>query len=163
MAYLVVMQFLVFFFSRMNAEHFVDDCYKREAYLGAYSGSIPPYVGERHWPRIKQQLSPPSIKIGPGRTRKNRRKDPHEDPKRPRRLTKNGIEMSCIVCKSKKHTKRKCLNKDRVVEPTPKRLRGRLRKDGAPPSSSQASSSSANLSDTAMPIRTGRGGRFIKG
>ena len=43
----------VFFFSHMNAEDFVDDCYKREAYLTVYSGSIPPCVGERHWPRIE--------------------------------------------------------------------------------------------------------------
>ena len=58
MAYLVAMQFLVFFFSHMNAKDFVDDCYKREAYLRAYSGFIPPCVGERHWPRIEQQFDP---------------------------------------------------------------------------------------------------------
>ena len=103
------------FFSHMNAEDFVDDCYKREAYLRAYSSFIPPCVGERHWPRIEQQLDPPSINIGLGRLRKNRRKDPHEDPKKPGRLTKHSIEMSCTVCKSKQHTKRKCPNKDRVV------------------------------------------------
>ena len=28
-------------FSRMNVEDFVDDCYKREAYIRAYLGSIP--------------------------------------------------------------------------------------------------------------------------
>ena len=48
MAYLVAMQFLVFFFSRMNVEDFVDGYYKRGAYLKAYLGSIPPCVGERH-------------------------------------------------------------------------------------------------------------------
>ena len=31
MAYLVAMQFLVFFFSHKNVEDFVDDYYKREA------------------------------------------------------------------------------------------------------------------------------------
>ena len=88
--------------------------------------------------------------IGPSRPRKNKRKDPHEDPKRPRRLTKHDIEMSYTVCKSKQDTKRKCPNKDRVMEPTPKRPTGRPRKDGAPPLSSQASSSSANLGATAL-------------
>ena len=48
----------------------------------------------------------------------------------------HGIEMSCSVGKSKQHTKNKCLDKDRVMEPTPKRPKGRLRKDGAPHSSS---------------------------
>ena len=95
----------------MNVEDFVDDCYKREAYLRAYIGSIlytplpppppPPYVGERHWPRMEQQLDPPSIKIRPSRPRKNRRKDPRENPKRPGRLTKHDIEMRYSVCKSK--------------------------------------------------------------
>ena len=156
MAYLAVMHFLVFFFSHMNAEDFVDDYYNREAYLKAYLGSIPSCVSERHWPRIEQQLYPPSIKIGPGRPRKNRRKDPHEDPKRPGRLIEHGIEMSCTVCKSKQHTKRKCPT-------TPKRPRGRPRKDGAPPSSSKFGFSSANLGATALPTRIGRGGRVIRG
>ena len=60
MAYLVARQFLVFFFSRMNAEDFVDDCYKREAYLIV----------------VEQQLDPLSIKIGPGKPRKIKEKIP---------------------------------------------------------------------------------------
>ena len=63
-------------------------------------------------------------------------------PKKPRKLTKHGIDMSCSVCKSKQHTKRKCPDKDRVVEPIPKRPKGKPRKDRAPSSSSQASPSS---------------------
>ena len=47
------------------------------------------------------------------------------------------------------------------MEPTPQRPRGRLRKFGAPPSSSQVGSSSANLGATALPTKTGRGGRVI--
>ena len=45
-------------------------------------------------------------------------------------LTEHGIEMSYTMCKSKQHTKRKCPNKDKVVEPTPIRPRGRPIKDG---------------------------------
>ena len=138
----------MFSLSPKNAGDFVDNCYKNESYLRTYSGSIPPCVGERHWLRIEQQLDPPFIKIGLGRPRKNRRKDPHENPKKPGRLTKHGIEMSCSVCKSKQYTKRKCPNKDRVVEPTPKRPTGRPRKDRTPPSSSQGSPSSDHLGVT---------------
>ena len=98
------------FFLRKNVEDLVDDCYKREACLRAYARFIPPCVGKRNWPRIEQQLDSPSIKIGPGMPRKNRKKYPHENPK-------YGIKMICSVCKSKQHTKRKCLDKDRVVEP----------------------------------------------
>ena len=36
------------FFLRKNVEDFVDDCYRREAYLIVYLGSIPLCVGERH-------------------------------------------------------------------------------------------------------------------
>ena len=94
--------------------------------------------------------------------RKKLEKISHDNPKRPGRLTKHGIEMSCSVCKSKQYTKRKCPNKDRVVEPTPKRPKGRLKKDKAPPSSSQVGSSSANLGVTTLPTRIGRGGRVIR-
>ena len=44
----------------MNAEDFVDDCYKREAYLIV----------------VEQQLDPLSIKIGPGKLRKIKEKIP---------------------------------------------------------------------------------------
>ena len=48
------------------------------------------------------------------------------------------------------------------MEPTPKRPKDRPRKDGAPPSSSQAGFSSANLGGTTLLTRTGRGGRVIR-
>ena len=67
------------------------------------------------------------------------------------------------MCKSKQHTKRKFHDKNKVVEPTPKRPEGRPRKDKAPPSSSKADTSSNQLGATAHPIRIGRGGRVIRG
>ena len=63
----------------------------------------------------------------------------------------------------RQHTKRKCPNKNRVVEPTPKRPKGRPRKDEVPPSSSQTSSSSTNLGATALPTIIGRCERVIRG
>ncbi|KAL2939941.1 Prohead core protein protease [Bienertia sinuspersici] len=64
-----------------------------------------------------------------GRPRKNRRKDPFEDPKRPGKLSKHGMEMTCSVCNNKGHNKRRCPNKDRAepTQPQPKRPRGRPR------------------------------------
>ena len=38
----------IFFFSHMNVEDFVDDCYKREACLKSYSDFSPHCVCERH-------------------------------------------------------------------------------------------------------------------
>ncbi|XP_048491353.1 uncharacterized protein LOC125492686 [Beta vulgaris subsp. vulgaris] len=71
------------FFSHMQAEDFVDACYKKDTWAKAYACSILPLEGERHWPRVEVHLDPPPIKIGPGRPRKNRIKAPHEDPKKP--------------------------------------------------------------------------------
>ncbi|XP_057522634.1 uncharacterized protein LOC130802642 [Amaranthus tricolor] len=70
------------FYLHKEVESYVDQCYTREAYLRAYEGYINPCIGERHWPEIDKPIDPPPIKIGPGRPRKNRIKDPHEDPKK---------------------------------------------------------------------------------
>lgn len=148
---------------RAHPEEFVDQLYTRETYLKIYSGSITPCPGERHWPKIDHPLNPPPIKVGPGRPRKNRIKDPFEDPKRSGKLTKHGVEMSCSICKSKTHNKRKCPNKDPNIEPAPKRGRGRPRKTGTNASSSTlASQSEAHHEVTAQPTRVGRGGRVIR-
>ncbi|XP_021724262.1 uncharacterized protein LOC110691614 [Chenopodium quinoa] len=124
------------FFMNKEAEDYVDRCYTREAYLQAYAGSIPPLEGERFWPKVQCSLDPPPIKIGPGRIRKNRIRDPFENPKKPGCLTKTGVEMTCSLCKHKGHNKRRCPNRDTIPsppEPPTKRPRGKPRKDGHPP------------------------------
>ncbi|KAL2904744.1 Replicase polyprotein 1ab [Bienertia sinuspersici] len=129
------------YFQNKDAESFVDDLYKRACYLKAYAGSIPPCEGERHWPRVECKLNPPPIKIGPGRPRKNRIKDPYEKPKKPGVLSRHGMEMSCSICKAKGHNKRKCPNKDTAVAntqastsnaPPAKKARGRPKKNVGP-------------------------------
>ena len=64
-------------------------------------------------------IDPPPIKISPGRPRKTRIKIAHEDPKKPGILTRHGMQMSCGICKSTRHNKRKRSKKDKVVDPTP--------------------------------------------
>ncbi|XP_021763955.1 uncharacterized protein LOC110728619 [Chenopodium quinoa] len=122
------------FFMNKEAEDYVERCYTREAYLQAYAGSIPPFEGERFWPKVQCPLDPPPIKIGPGRPRKNIIRDPFENPKKPGCLTKSGVKMTCSLCKYKGHNKRRCPNKDTIPPPT-KRHRGRPRNDGQPPHS----------------------------
>ncbi|XP_021756075.1 uncharacterized protein LOC110721234 [Chenopodium quinoa] len=109
------------FFTHRNAEDFVDDYYKKDKYPVSYSNSIPPLEGERHWPRSDLVLDPPPIKIGPGRPRKNRIRDPFEDPKKPGKLTKHDMEMTYSVCNTKGHNKRSCPSKGTTttVEPPP--------------------------------------------
>ncbi|CAH9125870.1 unnamed protein product [Cuscuta epithymum] len=153
------------FFLHKEAEDFVDDCYKRDTYLKAYAGSIPPCEGERHWPRIEFKLFPPPIKIGPGRPRRNRRKDPFEDPKKPGKLTRHGIEMTCSICQTKGHNKRRCPNRDKPVlkEPKPKRSKGRPVMSSGPVHSTSITGQLNHHFATAEPNKLGRGGRVIRG
>ncbi|XP_048492961.2 uncharacterized protein LOC125493548 [Beta vulgaris subsp. vulgaris] len=107
------------FFSREDDEDFVDPVYTRENYLRSYAGSIPSLVSERHCPLVTSPLIPPPIKVGHGRPKISRRKDPHENPKKPGRLTKHGVEMTCTICKVKGDNKRTCPNKDKAPSHPP--------------------------------------------
>ncbi|XP_074284446.1 uncharacterized protein LOC141609169 [Silene latifolia] len=149
------------FDQHLVAEDFVHEMYRKDTYLRAYNYSIGPCPGERHWPKVDAPLIPPPIKVGPGRPRKKRRRDPHEDPKRSGKLTKHGIEMTCSICKSKEHNKRTCPKKGTYVleaDTGPKRGRGRPRKVSNTPDSTR---DQALGEPTAQPSRLGRTGRVI--
>ncbi|XP_021743215.1 uncharacterized protein LOC110709312 [Chenopodium quinoa] len=47
------------FFKNQEAELYVDECFRKEVYLTAYAGAIPPLEGDRHWPRVKCNVDPP--------------------------------------------------------------------------------------------------------
>jgi SWIM zinc finger len=156
------------FYVRKEVETFVDKCYSRDAYLVAYAGCIPPITGERHWPQVNLPLIPPPVKVGPGRPRKSRIRSKHEDPKRPGRLTKHGVEMKCTLCKEVGHNKRGCPLKGQhnssTVDPTPppaKRPRGRPKKNSDTPSSTPADNE-LHHNITAQPSSVGRGGKTIR-
>lgn len=60
-------------------------------------------------------MEAPPVKPQPGRPKKNRKRDPHENLKKPGKLTKHGIKMKCGVCGETGHNKRKCNKKDTAV------------------------------------------------
>ena len=112
-------------------------------------------------------IDPPPIKIGPGRPRKSRIKSAHEDPKKPGKLTRHGMQMTSAICKSTAHNKQNCPEKGKVADLTPppiKRGRGRPRKDVSErrvnPESQPCQPAHHQL--TAHPRTTGRGERRIQ-
>ncbi|KAL2921197.1 Transposase for insertion sequence element IS905 [Bienertia sinuspersici] len=157
------------FFLNRDAEEYVDQCYTKEVYLQCYSYPVPVIEGERHWPIIERNLAPPPIKIGPGRPRKNRIKDPFENPKKPGHLTRHGMEMTCKLCNKKGHNKRGCPDKDTAVppKPQPKRPRGRPKKYPAPNDDEAFGSFvpttavPSHHEVSANPTQLGKGGRMI--
>ncbi|KAL2901663.1 Transposase for insertion sequence element IS406 [Bienertia sinuspersici] len=153
------------YFMNKEAEPYVDDWYKREVYLRVYGQPIPALVGERHWPKVDRKFSPPPIKIGSGRPRKNRIKDPYENPKKPGKLTRHGMEMTCKKCNQKGHNKRSCKEKDTAIpqEPQPKKPRGRPRKYTTPTPTPTDEAGPSHHGITAHPTQLGRGGRMILG
>ena len=48
----------VIFYKCFDVFAFVDRCYTNDAYLEAYSGFIPPFAGDRYWPKMNITLLP---------------------------------------------------------------------------------------------------------
>ncbi|XP_076883263.1 uncharacterized protein LOC143531979 [Bidens hawaiensis] len=76
-------------FMKRNSEEFAHESFLKEKYLKSYQFTIPPLPSEKYWPIVDYPIDPPPIKAMPGRPKNNRKRDPHEDPKRPGNLTKH--------------------------------------------------------------------------
>ncbi|XP_076938897.1 uncharacterized protein LOC143607271 [Bidens hawaiensis] len=113
-------------FIHKNVEEFVDVGYFKKTYMKSYEFSIPPLPSERYWLVVDYPMDPPPIKAAPSRPKKNRKRDPHEDPKNKGKLTKHGGTMTCGICGEVGHNKRSCKERGKVVEEPPhKRQKGR--------------------------------------
>ncbi|XP_076898291.1 uncharacterized protein LOC143551832 [Bidens hawaiensis] len=117
-------------FSHKNVEEFVDVSYLKETYMRCYEFSIPPFPSERYWTVVDYPLDPPPIKAASGQPKKNRKRDPHEDPKNKGKLTKHGGMMTCGICGEVGNRKRSCKERCKVAEePAPKRKKGEAKED----------------------------------
>ncbi|XP_022033043.1 uncharacterized protein LOC110934163 [Helianthus annuus] len=125
-------------FLRRESEEFVNSYLTKEMYLKAYEYTIPPLPSEKYWPTVELPLDPPPVKIGPGRPKKNRKKDPHETKKKSGKLSRHGILMSCKNCHGRGHKTSKC-DKPAAEVTGEKRKRGRPKKSA----DGQASQSTA--------------------
>jgi hypothetical protein len=95
---------------RVEPETVVHDCFKKEMYEKAYSGSIRSIRGDKHWPKVAMKLDPPTIRKPVGRPKVHRRKDPHERFEKRGKLSRHGTQMTCTSCQGKNHNKRSCPN-----------------------------------------------------
>ncbi|XP_050204899.1 uncharacterized protein LOC126677837 [Mercurialis annua] len=116
-------------FMRFDVCDYVDGWYKKEKYQEAYRFSLQPINGINMWPNVEGfDILPPPYKKLPGRPKKNRRKDPDEEPKKNPRYARKGVAMTCQHCLNEGHNKRACPNKDQApVDRPAKRAKGRPR------------------------------------
>ncbi|XP_019233228.1 PREDICTED: uncharacterized protein LOC109213846 [Nicotiana attenuata] len=90
----------------------------KETYLRAYSNFIQPVPNIIMWPATSNpKIEPPTVRKMPGRPKKNRRKEEGEI-KRAEKLSKRGITITCSICKSIKHNKRKCPSRPEATSAT---------------------------------------------
>ncbi|XP_022850584.1 uncharacterized protein LOC111372463 [Olea europaea var. sylvestris] len=114
----------------LNVSEFVDDIYKKDAYMRTYTPSISPITGPDAWPTPGlNPLTPPVYTKRPGRPKKNRRKELNEvasssQPKRSSQSKRNantsqstsgttegqrkrsGLIMTCTKCGETGHNRR---------------------------------------------------------
>ena len=106
----------------LNPMDFVDDCYKKAAFVKAYSPIVHPMPGPSMWKKSASNPPiPPQEKKLPGRPKKQRRKEPeelHNTNTGTKKLKKNYIVMTCRGCKVQKHNINGCPNVQTRTAPT---------------------------------------------
>ncbi|WOL20365.1 hypothetical protein Cni_G29170 [Canna indica] len=91
-----------------DPDNYVDNYYKKEAYLKTYEFLMEPLTGKDTWPQVEgPHVLPPPVKKMPGRPKKKRRREVHEEESSSR-LSKRGVVMSCSLCKQDGHNRRSC-------------------------------------------------------
>ncbi|KAG5547126.1 hypothetical protein RHGRI_012972 [Rhododendron griersonianum] len=83
--------------------------YSKHSFLTAYGNIMHPMNGPDMWEKSgKDPIKPPDFKRQPGRPRKARRKEADEGAKKPFKLSKIGVKMTCRRCGIQRHNTRTC-------------------------------------------------------
>ncbi|WOK98455.1 hypothetical protein Cni_G07167 [Canna indica] len=97
------------FWLKEEPENYVDNYFKIETYLKTYEVLLQPLTGKDTWPQVEgPHILPPPVKKMPGRPKKKRRRDMHEEDESSTRLTRRGITITCHPCNVDGHNIRSC-------------------------------------------------------
>ncbi|XP_010521299.1 PREDICTED: uncharacterized protein LOC104800229 [Tarenaya hassleriana] len=112
-----------------NISRFISTYHSKANWVATYAGNILPVNGEPLWKKtLKFPIGVPEDKRMPGRPKKfNRKKDPHESPRKSGQMTRHGRKITCKRCQQVGHNSKTCKN-DPVQTYGPQRGRGRPRK-----------------------------------
>ncbi|KAI8546526.1 hypothetical protein RHMOL_Rhmol07G0125100 [Rhododendron molle] len=90
-------------------DEFVSKWYSKHSFLTAYGNIMHPMNGSDMWEKSgKDPIKPPDFKRQPGRLCKARRREADESAKKPFKLSKIGVKMTCRRCGIQGHNTRTC-------------------------------------------------------
>lgn len=84
-------------FMKYEVLKYLDSYYNKAQYVNVYNHAIHRLNGSEMWVVVPGfVILPPTHKIMPGRSKRNRKRDVHEEPKiNFKKLSRKGVEMTC--------------------------------------------------------------------
>ena len=97
------------YFLKDKPDKFVDEVFLKKTYAATYKHYMEPMNGQNMWPKSSMApVLPPAARRLPGRPKKARRMEFHENPKSTGKLSRKGCQMKCSNCGKPNHNKSTC-------------------------------------------------------
>ncbi|WOL07437.1 hypothetical protein Cni_G16178 [Canna indica] len=95
-----------------DPDQYVDNYYKREAYMKTYEFLLEPLTGKDTWPEVEgPPVLPPHVKKMSSRPKKKRRREMNEEQSSTSRLSRRGTIITWKLCHQVGHNRRICHTK----------------------------------------------------